>query len=388
MRSTRRQHQHGEDSSDPRTAPDRTGHTPVLLAEVLTLLDPHAGDTALDCTAGRGGHAEALAQRIGPTGTLVLFDLDPANLDHAAARIRALPAPPRVIARHAPFDLAPRTLAEHGLKANIVLADLGFASTHVDDPSRGFSFKRDGPLDMRLDPTSGQTAADLIANLDEDELAVIFREYGEERHARRAAQFVAQERRSQPITTTAHLAQILRRAVGGPPGGIDPATRCFQALRIAVNDELGHLERLLTAVRHGVTRALNLAPDNSSPAPSGGGGRVREAGGGTSAFDWLAPGARIGIISFHSLEDRPVKQAFAALADQGAGILLSRKPVTATEAESAANPRSRSAKLRTLQVAPPAPKETVGWKRRAARELRRGTVPNDQLPGIPREGPG
>ena len=309
-------------------------HVPVLLEEVIRLLDPREGETAVDCTAGLGGHAEAIAVRLGPTGTLVIFDLDAGNLEASRSRIAALPRAPRIIACRANFAEAPRRLVEAGLAANVVLADLGFASNQVDDPNRGLSFSRDGPLDMRLDPSGPVTAANLVATLSERELAEIIREYGEERHAARVAQKLVHERQVQPIQTTARLAGIVRSVVGRTPKGsthihssIDPATRTFQALRIAVNDEQANLRSLLDGIERG-----------ARAAPSGSGA-------------WIAPGARVGIIAFHSLEDRPVKQSFARMAERGLAVVRTKKPVTAGEDETAMNPRSRSAKLRVVEVA-------------------------------------
>lgn len=317
-------------------------HIPVLLAEVLSLLDPRPGDTALDCTAGLGGHALEIARRIGPRGTIILFDLDPANLHAAAAAVAALPDPPRILTHHANFAEAPRRLATARLAADVLLADLGFASPQVDDPARGFSFSRDGPLDMRLDPTAPITAAQLVNTLTERELAAIIRDFGEERHAARIAQKIVRERAVEPINSTARLAAIVRSVVGRPPRGpssiaplasIDPATRTFQALRIAVNDEQANLRTLLDAVEQGARAAAAGSPT------------------------WLAPSARIGIISFHSLEDRPVKHTFRRLTDAGLAQDLARRPVTPGQPEVAANPRARSARLRAIRLAatPPRP---------------------------------
>lgn len=304
-------------------------HIPVLLAETVDLLAPRTGQTVLDATAGLGGHASALAQHLGPTGTLILFDLDPGNLAHAAERVRAIgPAAPRVIAHHASFADAPRLLAAAGLSADVVLADLGFASPQMDDPSRGLSFMREGPLDMRLNPAAPITAAELVATLPERELAELLRDFGEEPAARSIAQKIVRHRAGAPISTTADLASIVRSVVPRRPGvSIDPATKTFQALRIAVNDELGNLDRLLEAVRRGAALA-------AGPAHAG----------------WLAPGARVGVITFHSLEDRRVKLAFASLVESGLAEHVTRKPVTPSDPEVAANPRSRSAKLRVLRL--------------------------------------
>ena len=330
----------------PRTNDHHDAHVPVLLEETLRLLDPQPGGVYLDCTAGLGGHARAVASRLGREGVVVLNDLDPGNLACAAEAVRAVPEAPRVVTIHGVFADAPRRLVEQGLSADMVLADLGFASTHVDEGARGFSFQREGPLDMRYDPGAPVTAADLVNSLSEAELAQMLFEFGEERAARRIAQKIVEARVQEPITTTARLAGVVRMAQGVSPdrgrmpghrGGtrIDPATRTFQALRIAVNDELGSLRSLLEAVSRSAS-AL--------------------AAGRTGAGLWLRPGARIGVISFHSLEDRPVKQAFSDLIARGLASPASgasaraAKPVVATEEEAERNPRARSAKLRVVRL--------------------------------------
>lgn len=302
----------------------------MLFSEVVEHLAPAPGETLLDCTAGLGGHAAAVAERLGPTGRVVLFDLDPGNLERAGARVRAAlnpgdPAAARVIAVRENFAQAPAWAAREGVRADIVLADLGFASSQVDDAERGLSFRRPGPLDMRLDPAGPVTAAELVNTLDERELADLIFRYGEERHARRIASKLAAERRVAPIMTTDRLASIVRSVVPRTPGSIDGATRTFQALRIATNDEIGSLEALLGAI------------DRWS-------GRTDEAG------CWLNAGARIGIISFHSLEDRPVKHAFASVVQAGRARAVTRRPVTPGEDEQRRNPRSRSAKLRVIRL--------------------------------------
>lgn len=311
------------------TEPPR--HVPVLLEATLDLLAPHAGGVFLDCTAGLGGHAAAVAPRLAPGGTVVLNDVDAANLKQAAARV-ASGGGEKVITFTGNFADTPRKLEELGLAADHVLADLGFSSNQVEDASRGLSFSRDGPLDMRLDTSLPATAADLVASLPESELARLIRDYGEDRNAPRIARKLVESRRERPISTTRQLAEIVRQAsgrrpAGGAAGGIDPATRTFQALRIAVNDELGSLESLLRSVESGAAQV---------------------AAGRTS---WLKPGAHIVIISFHSLEDRPVKQSFAALVDRGLASHLTKGPVGADEREESANPRARSAKLRGIRVA-------------------------------------
>lgn len=314
------------------------GHTPVLMDEVLRLLDPRHGESILDCTAGLGGHATELARRIGPEGTLVLNELDRGNLARAAAAVRALPNPPRLIELHGNFAEAPRRLIEQGILADAVLADLGFSSNQVEEASRGFSFMRPGPLDMRLDPSgggggvggSGVTAADLVNTLSEAELGEILRDFGEEKAWRRIAQKLIAERQVAPISTTDRLASIVRSVAGREPGQagssrIDPATKTFQALRIAVNDEMGSLRALLESV----SRAM--------------------VPGGVAGGSWLASAVRIGIISFHSLEDRMVKEVFGDLVKRGLAEAVGRKPVEAEQDEINRNPRSRSAKLRVIR---------------------------------------
>lgn len=305
----------------------------MLLDEVLGLLDPAAGETYVDATAGLGGHAAAVAPRLGPAGTVILNDLDPSNLRHAEARVRAACEqsavnPPTVHTLHGSFADLPHQMRDRGLAADMLLADLGFSSNQVDDASRGLSFSRDGPLDMRLDPDGPITAADLINESPETELAELIYRFGEERHARRIARKVVAARRAGPISTTAELATIVRAACppSRGPNQIDPATRTFQALRIAVNDEIGHIEALLAAV--------------------GRQARSRDAREGA----WLRQGARVVIIAFHSLEDRPVKHTFAELAREELVEPLTRKPVRPGEAETRSNPRARSARARGVRV--------------------------------------
>lgn len=305
-------------------------HTPVLLDETLGLLDPSAGQTALDCTVGLGGHAIEIARKLGPVGTLVICDLDAGNLNLAQERLRSMPEPPTIVPVHGNFAQAPRKMVELDLRVDALLADLGFASAQVDDPNRGFSFRFDGPLDMRLDPASPISAADLLRSISEEELISTLRRFGEEPRARRIAQKLIAARAAEPIETTARLASLVREATGPrrSTDRIDPATRTFQALRIAVNDELGSLDRLLEAVR----RAAAL---------------------GSGSASWLAPGARIAMISFHSLEDRPVKNCFRDLCKAGRATALTRKPLVARQRERDANPRSRSAKLRAIRLTEP-----------------------------------
>ncbi|MBX3323630.1 MAG: 16S rRNA (cytosine(1402)-N(4))-methyltransferase RsmH [Phycisphaeraceae bacterium] len=308
-------------------------HTPVLLSEVLEVLDPQPGETLVDCTAGLGGHAAAVAARVGPSGQVVLLDLDPGNLARAEAAVRAAltPAEPwraRVIAIQANFASVGRELVGRGLRADMLLADLGFASTQMDDAARGFSFRRAGPLDMRLDPAGPIRAAELVNTLPERELADLIYRFGEDRLSRRIARAIVEARAHSPIETTDRLAEVVARAypVQARHGPIHPATRTFQALRIAVNDELGNLEALLAAI-------------------------AREAGrAGAPGQGWLNSGSRVALISFHSLEDRPIKIALREIADRGFGQILTRRPISASEDEVSRNTRARSAKLRSLKL--------------------------------------
>ncbi len=309
-------------------------HIPVLPTETLEALAPAPGQTLVDCTAGLGGHAASVAALLGPEGAVVLNDLDAANLARAEANVRSAlcpeaPGSAGVMPIHAGFTHLPRTLADRGLSGDMLLADLGFASTQVDDPARGLSFRQEGPLDMRLDPTSPVTAAELVNTLPERELADLIWRFGEDRNARRIARKVVEARGDGPIETTSRLSEIVRSACPpsrGTPSRIDPATRTFQALRIAVNDEIGSLESLLASVGRA---ARDVARGEES---------------------WLRPGARIVFISFHSLEDRPVKRAFASLCEQDLARAITRKPVRPSEAECERNPRARSAKLRAVAL--------------------------------------
>lgn len=299
-----------------------TAHTPVLLKEVVELLSPQDGDVLLDCTLGRGGHAMALANNAQHIHVLGL-DLDDENRQSAESRLKDSGISCQTA--HENFVRAPDQLAEAGLRANMLIADLGFASNQVDDPKRGLSFLADGPLDMRLDTTGPTTAADLIASLPESELATIIRRDGEEPLASRIAQKIASERAQRPIQTTGVLAEIVREAYGARArtSRQHPATRTFQALRIAVNDELAALQTLLDRL----TRAMR-----------------------TGDRTWLAPGARIGVIAFHSLEDRPVKKAFSALMQDGLAVDVSSGAIRASHDEVDRNPRSRSARLRVIRT--------------------------------------
>ncbi len=307
---------------------DPSGHLPVLLDTVLDLLSPRPGETAVDLTAGRGGHAEALARRVAPGGRILLCDLDAGNLAFASERVRAVPGT-ELASMHGSFARADREATRLGWRADVVLADLGFASTQMDDPARGFSFQADGPLDMRLDPTRGESAADLLARIREPDLADAIFELGEDPFSRRIARTIVERRSRAPLRTTQELASAVVAAYGARArdSRMHPATRTFMALRILVNDELGALRTLLAALEQG--------------------GREAAAGSG-----WLRPGCRAGIISFHSLEDRLVKHAMADWERAGLGERVTRKPAEASDVELATNRRARSAKFRVFRFAP------------------------------------
>jgi 16S rRNA (cytosine1402-N4)-methyltransferase len=301
-------------------------HTPVLLNEVIAGLAPRSGGRYIDGTVGGGGHAAALLEASAPDGRLLGIDADPAAL--AAAGARLAPFVARATLAHGNFRDLGRLARDHGFdRSDGLLLDLGVSSHQLDTPERGFSFLTDAPLDMRLDPTSGATAADLINETPESELADLIYRYGEERGSRRVARFIAEARRRRPIARTGELAELVARALGGRHGKIHPATRTFQALRIAVNRELESLEAALP-------QAVDLLAPPSASSGQGGG--------------------RIAIISFHSLEDRIVKLFFRAESGyRGKGAarvqIITKKPIVASEPEAQANPRSRSAKLRIAE---------------------------------------
>ena len=292
----------------------QAAHIPVLLEATLRLLQPRANGTYIDATLGAGGHAEALLQASGPAGRLLGLDQDTTALH--IARTRLAPYDERATLVHANFrDLSRVAQTQGWTAADGILLDLGLSSMQLDQAERGFAFSHDAPLDMRMDTTQGQSAADLVNTLPERELADLIYEYGEEPASRRIARAIVAAR---PIETTTRLAQVVARVAGGKGyWRIHPATRTFQALRIAVNDELGALKAVLP-------QAVSL----------------------------LTPGGRLAVISFHSLEDRIVKQFMRDAAQQATLMVLTRKPVTADEAEIARNSRARSAKLRVAERLP------------------------------------
>ncbi|MDE1038597.1 MAG: 16S rRNA (cytosine(1402)-N(4))-methyltransferase RsmH [Phycisphaerales bacterium] len=301
-----------------------SGHIPVLPIDVAETLRPSTGNVIVDCTAGRGGHAAQLARIAKSEATVILFDLDKENLNYATTRVEETGA--TVHAFHASFVTAASSVTALGLQADCVLADLGFASNQMDDMGRGLSFKGGGPLDMRLNTDSGMKAQDILETYGEEELANLIYELGEEPYSRRIARKIVLERQKEPILDTARLAQIVRSAYGARArtSRMHPATRTFMALRIAVNNELEALDHLLQDVELGC--------------------RTANDGG------WLKQGARVTVISFHSLEDRRVKHAFVGLEKNGLGTRITRKPICASDEEIARNPRSRPAKLRALHL--------------------------------------
>jgi 16S rRNA (cytosine1402-N4)-methyltransferase len=283
-------------------------HQPVLLREVLDGLAPRPGAIVVDGTLGAGGHTAEIARLVGPGGRVIALDRDPNMIALARRAVEGLP----VTIIHAPYDELDEVLRQEGLPhVDGLLLDLGLSSDQLAWHDRGFSFANEGPLDMRFDPEGDTTAADLVNELPERELADLIYQYGEERHSRRIARRIVETRKSGRITTTTELANLVRRSVPGKWGPIDPATRTFQALRIAVNRELDRLDHVLERLP-----------------------------------DWLAPAGRAAIISFHSLEDRRVKHAFR---DDARLKVLSKKPIVASDEERQRNPRARSAKLRVAE---------------------------------------
>lgn len=284
-----------------------TIHTPVLLDAVLELANPTEGASYLDVTAGYGGHARAILEKTGAPEKATLVDRDSTAIDalqpFAAEGVRLL---------HSDFLTASKELAAEGATYDIILADLGVSSLHLDMAERGFSFTQNGPLDMRMDVRSTLTADDIVNTWKTTDIEDILKRYGEEWSARAVAAAIVANR---PIDTTAELAEVVKKALPGRAGKkTHPATKTFQALRIAVNDELGQLEAALAIWLH-----------------------------------MLSPGGRLLVISFHSLEDRLVKQAFADVSGEGYDAefqLLTKRPIVADDTEIVSNPRSRSAKLR------------------------------------------
>jgi len=290
-------------------------HVPVLLEESLNFLNVRAGGVMVDCTLGFGGHSLTIAKRLGAAGRLICFDRDEQAMELAKARLTGLASElggemPTVEFVGRPFSEIAEVISPGTLDG--LLADFGVSSMQLDEAHRGFSFRSDGPLDMRMDTRKGLTAEQVVNQADEEDLANLIYEFGEERRSRRIARAIV---RARPLSTTAELARVIS-AVAPPIKGehLHPATKTFQALRIRVNDELGEIQTLLK-----------------------------------SAGSLLKPGGRVVMISFHSLEDRLVKDSFRESARLGELEMLTKKPVTATEQEALRNPRSRSAKLRAAE---------------------------------------
>ncbi|MDP1850381.1 MAG: 16S rRNA (cytosine(1402)-N(4))-methyltransferase RsmH [Solirubrobacteraceae bacterium] len=301
-------------------------HVPVLAGEAIELLDPQPGQTVVDCTFGAGGHARLLGERIGATGTLIAIDRDPIAADRFAELAQELTCATRFI--RASFVDGLELLREEGVAPDIVLMDLGMSSMQIDTWQRGFSYSYDAPLDMRMDPGLERSAHELVNESESRHLETIFRDLGEERYARPIARAIVRARQKAPIDSTIALVDVITRAVPAPArfAGGHPAKRVFQALRIAVNDELGQLDA-----------ALPLA------------------------WDVLAVGGKLGAISFHSLEDRRVKRflhgraqgcvcppdlPICACGREPEAELVSRRAIAPSAGEVAANPRARSARLR------------------------------------------
>jgi 16S rRNA (cytosine1402-N4)-methyltransferase len=308
-------------------------HVPVLAGELIELLDPHPGDTAIDCTFGDGGHARLVAGRIGSGGTLVCIDRDPAAEERFEDFARDVDCSTRFLRMD--YADALELLGEEGFEADMAYLDLGVSSMQIDTWERGFSYSYDAPLDMRMDPGQELDARRVVNDWDERRLAQLFRTYGEERFARQIARAIERRRRRGPIETTNELVETIKAALPAPArfGGGHPAKRVFLAIRIAVNDELGSLERALPP-----------------------------------AWDVLRPGGRLAAISFHSLEDRRVKRF---LADRARGCicppdfpicacgrtpdaeLLTQRAVAPTAGEVAHNPRAGSGRLRAARKLAP-----------------------------------
>ncbi|HEX4576037.1 MAG TPA: 16S rRNA (cytosine(1402)-N(4))-methyltransferase RsmH [Edaphobacter sp.] len=290
-------------------------HVPVLLEEVLEYLNVRPGGVICDATLGLAGHSSEIVKRLGGKGRLIGFDRDPEAMEAARVRLKEVKAElrdkmPEVVLEPRAFSEASSVMEPGSLDG--LLADFGVSSLQLDEAHRGFSFRTDGPLDMRMDTRQGETAEQVVNQADENELANLIYEFGEERRSRRIARAIV---RARPITTTAQLAQIVSAAAPAMKGDkIHPATRTFQALRIRVNNELGEIQSLLK-----------------------------------SAGSLLKPGGRLVLISFHSLEDRLVKDAFREAGRTKEFEVLTKKPVVADEQEQMRNPRSRSAKMRAAE---------------------------------------
>jgi 16S rRNA (cytosine1402-N4)-methyltransferase len=310
----------------PSVLPTETDHVPVLADEIVATLDPRPGETVVDATFGAGGHSMLLAARLRGEGKLIAIDRDPTVAPYFERVRRASAVKARLL--HGEFSATLRQLADNGVRADAILLDLGVSSMQLDRPERGFSYAVDAPLDMRMDPSATYSARELVNEADENELADIFKRYGEERYARQIARAIVRRRASQPYERTGDLVETIKASIPAPArfGEGHPAKRVFQALRIDVNDELGALERALPA-----------------------------------ALEMLRPGGRLAVISFHSLEDRIVKR-FLRSQEHGCTCppdfpvcvcgsepklrATPRRAIRPSAAEVARNPRAQSARLR------------------------------------------
>ena len=296
----------------------KSQHIPVLLNEVLSLMDLKGGECVVDGTINGGGHSYEIAKRLKEDGMLIGIDVDESALEVSRERLKNLP--PKIILMRGNFRNIDEIVSAQGIeKVDRILFDLGWSSNQFENPERGFSFMYDGPLSMTLSTKEEEypfTAWNVVNEWSEESLVDIFRFYGEEKFARRIAHAIVRRREEKPIERTKELAEIIKDAIPTRfhKKGIHPATRVFQAIRIAVNDEL-------TVLREGLEKAFSL----------------------------LKPGGRLLVISFHSLEDRIVKQFMRDRASQGEGVLLTKKPIRASEKEKEINPRSRSALLRGIK---------------------------------------
>jgi 16S rRNA (cytosine1402-N4)-methyltransferase len=311
----------------PSVLPTESDHVPVLAGEVVATLDPRPGETVVDCTFGAGGHATLLASRLQGEGKLIAIDRDP-TVAPFFERLRRTTPVKRLRLLHGEFSTVLDQLAGNGVRADVILLDLGVSSMQLDRRERGFSYAVDAPLDMRMDPSADYSARELVNDAGERELADIFKRYGEERYARPIARAIVRRRGKEQFERTGDLVETIKAAIPAPArfGEGHPAKRVFQALRIEVNDELGAVERALPA-----------------------------------ALEMLRPGGRLGVISFHSLEDRIVKR-FLRAAEQGCTCppdfpvcvcgseatmrATPRRAIRPSAAEVARNPRAQSARLR------------------------------------------
>lgn len=305
-------------------------HIPVLLKEVVEILNPQSEEFFIDGTVGSGGHAMAISEKIGLKGKLLGIDWDEKAVESFKTKVKNLK--PKTIVVHANYADLPKILKKHNLpKADGLIIDLGFSSESLES-GRGFSFLKNEPLDMRYNTKQDITAAEIINSFSEKDLADIFWKYGEERFSRQIAKKIIEQRKSKPIKTTFDLVEIIKKAIPRTyeRNRINPATRVFQALRIYVNQELGNLEKALKNLDKVIKgRKIKGPARNATHSVAGG---------------------RVAIISYHSLEDRLVKNCFRELKNQGKALILTKKPIRPTLKEIKENPRSRSAKLRVITL--------------------------------------